>query len=715
MTPNQQYEHEKDVDLAGVFSRVWRSKFRLLMSAIIVTALVFVALQLISPRYRSEARILIRASDSVLVTPGTDGRAVQNDLDDPGIASQVELLQSRAIASKVIDTLDLKSRTEFNNTLGFSPVRTIMSLIGLSDGGRSVTVEDRVIEAYFDRLKVFQADRARVVVVQFWSHDPELAAAVPNLISQEYLKLQEELKRGAGPDELRKLEPEIQRLQESVVAAEAAVADFRESSDLMQGRDNDTLATQELSELSTELSRVRAQLSTAEANAAAVRRALESGSLDAAASVLNSPLIQRLRERQVTLNAQLAELSTTLLSGHPRIQRLRSQVNTLTRQINEEARKIEASLQEEADVARDREQDLVQRRNQLKSEAGRVGRAQVELRSLEREADAQRELLNSYLLRFKEATSRQNREFVPADAYVFSKAQVQSKAYFPKKVPILAATFFGTLVLGAMITLANGMLGASSSAHTPVAAYQSKRDVASDGQSIENRSPASETEPVVQDPDPAPPMVPDMATLADPILPSGVTSSAVTAKSLAMLGRARIAVLSPEGPEASAGTVVLARYLASQSGNVIVVDLTGGGDSTKLMLGRNDLPGIKDVMAGQARFSEAIHGDEASVAHIMPNGSTDAETAAEHATRLPSIIDALQKTYDFVLVDCGSADVGGLTRISNASTVNIVNVIKPDSPMVQMAGTMLTHAGYRAPLVVHATDRERRLAGLEAA
>ncbi|MEO1397496.1 MAG: GumC family protein, partial [Pseudomonadota bacterium] len=423
MAGEHELTRDVDVDLGGIFAGIWRNKGRILIASLIVTLLTFFVLQVISPRYRSEARILIRAGDPVLSAPDNAQRPSQNDLDDSGIASQVQLLQSRTIARKVIEKLKLLEKAEFDPARNRSTIDNILSLIGLSDDPRGVTAEDRVLETYYKRLKVFQAERSRVVVVQFWSKNPKLAASVPNAISQEYLALQEELKRGAAPDELKRLEPELESLRQKVVAAEAAVADFRSSSDLLAGRDNQSLATQELSELSTELGRVRAQLSRAEANASAVSRALNSGSLDSASSVLQSPLIQRLRERQVTLNSELAEISTTLLPGHPRVQRLRSQLTTLTRQISSEARKIQSSLQEEARVARSREQDLIQRRNQLKSEAGRVGRAQVELRSLEREADAQRQLLNSYLVRFKEATSRQNREFLPADAYVFAEAK----------------------------------------------------------------------------------------------------------------------------------------------------------------------------------------------------------------------------------------------------------------------------------------------------
>ncbi len=72
---------------------------------------------------------------------------------------------------------------------------------------------------------------------------------------------------------------------------------------------------------------------------------LDSGaSLDALPEVMSSQLIQRLRERQVQLKADIADLSTTLLDNHPRIRALRSQLTDLDRQIRTEAENVLKAL-----------------------------------------------------------------------------------------------------------------------------------------------------------------------------------------------------------------------------------------------------------------------------------------------------------------------------------------------------------------------------------
>ncbi len=161
-----------------------------------------------------------------------------------------------------------------------------------------------------------------------------------------------------------------------------------------------------------------------------------------------SGLIQRLRERQVQLKADIADLSTTLLDNHPRIKALRSQLGDLDGQIRSEAQKVLKGIETELQTAQFREKDLVASLNTLKAESARVGEDEVELRALEREANSQRDLLESYLTRYREAASRKDRNYLPADARIFSRAvEIPSEAYFPKNIPMIGAAFAGSLIM----------------------------------------------------------------------------------------------------------------------------------------------------------------------------------------------------------------------------------------------------------------------------
>ncbi len=256
--------------------------------------------------------------------------------------------------------------------------------------------------------------------MQYNSASPETAKNVANALANQYIMFQQAAKLESNDDATGWLAPEIDDLRNRVRDAEKKVADYRASRGLLIGQSNSTIATQQLSEVSTELTRVRTSRASAEAKAESIRKSLASGApIDTLPDVVASGMMQRLAERRIQVNAQIADLSTTLLEGHPRIKALRSQLADLDQQIRIEGRKLVASLDNEVSAAKLREDELNRELNRVKAQAAQAGDQEVELRALEREATAQRQLLETYLTRYREAASRTDRNYVPVDARVF--------------------------------------------------------------------------------------------------------------------------------------------------------------------------------------------------------------------------------------------------------------------------------------------------------
>src|SRR5437773_11824836 len=166
----------------------------------------------------------------------------------------------------------------------------------------------------------------------------------------------------------------------------------------------------------TQLYHARAQKSDAESKARLIREMLQSGKPIEASEVLNSELIRRLAEQRVTLRAQLAEQSSTLLPQHPRIKELRAQITDLDQQIRVEGERLARSLENDAKIAGARLETLTSTLDQLKRQAASTSDQDVQLRALERESKAQRDLFESYLAKYREASARDSIAAAPADA-----------------------------------------------------------------------------------------------------------------------------------------------------------------------------------------------------------------------------------------------------------------------------------------------------------
>ncbi len=246
--------------------------------------------------------------------------------------------------------------------------------------------EDKLLERYFERLAVYQVDRSRVISIEFQSQDPVFAAQVANAVAEGYLKLQRQAKQDAIKQAGQWLSREIERLRTRVAEAESKVEEFRVKSNLYVGPNNNTLSAMSLGDLNTQLAAARTRKADAETKAKLIRDILKSGRPVETSEVLNSELIRRLNEQRVTLRAQLAEQSSTLLGQHPRIKELNAQISDLEAQTRIAADKLARSFENDARLASAQADAILTALNQQKSMSGNLNAQDVQLRALERDA-----------------------------------------------------------------------------------------------------------------------------------------------------------------------------------------------------------------------------------------------------------------------------------------------------------------------------------------
>jgi len=449
-----------EIDVGSLLLVLWRRKGWVIFWTLVGLALAAAFLLLVDPVYRTDARILIERRETVFTRPNDEKNvSVSPDFDVLTLASQVEVLRSRSILKPVAEKLKLAQVAEFDPLLeaeagSRNPIAGILALIGFQNNNVNDTREGRVLGALSDKLAVYSVGDSRVVAVQVTSKDPVLAAEIANAISDEYILTQrvDDGIRAKGASQF--LESEIENLRARVDQSERAVEEFRASADLIAVDSESTLTKQQLSETLTLMSEVSAQRAAAEAKSDQIRRLISSGAaLDSSSDVQGSPLIQRLREQQVALKARIVDLQTSLLPNHPQVQAARSQLKDLEEEIARQALLIARALEGDAQIAKARQQELEQQVARLKTATARANQQEIKLRALERDARSQRELLETYLMRFRESTARQNSELLPVNARVISKANAPVKRHFPKVGPTLSVAGFAGGFLSCLFIL----------------------------------------------------------------------------------------------------------------------------------------------------------------------------------------------------------------------------------------------------------------------
>lgn len=707
MSGSRDLTNDVDIDLKGLFSAIGRKKFLILFITLIAGAVIFGLTSTISPRYKSDAQILIKKRESVFTRIQTNEYSpTGGEFDEQAVGSQVLILNSDDLASRVIKKLNLESHPEFQKKASepglidlakslVSPSRDTLSVDEQS--GSDTIVDPGVLKQFKEQLLVYSADKSRVAVVEFWSTDRKLAKLVPNTLAQTYLDFTRAATLESDRSATGFLAPEIDELRQQVKDAEAKAAEFRSNSDILLGNNNALLATQQLSEVSSELSRVRAEAANAEAKVASIRAALESGgSLDVIPEVISSPLIQRLRERQVTIQGEISQLSTTLLPNHPRIKALNSQLPEIERQIRIAARNILTSLENNVDLARKQEAALRQDVNRLKAESARVGEAEVQLRALEREANAQRERLESYLGRFNEAQSRQASGYVPSEARIIEHAVLPSESYFPKVIPFTLAGMLGAAILSILGVLAVELL--SGRAFKPMREI-GENDVPEKLKPAAAPAMAPAMNDLMRDENPTVAAPPSRAVAND----RDVFGISFAMQAIESLGNSAVAVISPNGGVTTPTAIEVLHYLAGRGHSTVLTDFTADALATGKLLGSAELPGLFDVLAGRTTLREVLFADANSTAHVLAPGN--AKQGAADPARLAQLVDALRNNYDFCLFDCGCAGLDGLASIADQETVIIIPVDAHNISDCKAMERLLKQAGYSETLMVRANVR----------
>ncbi len=665
---------DAEFDFPALGAALWRNKWKILGPTLLVAILTLIVVQIIPPKYQSESRVLIEGRDNVFLRPDADkDQFDRNTVDEQTVTSQVQLVLSRDLARAVIAKLRLDKNPEFDPALnGISPIKRILGKLGLIKDPASMTPEERVLEAYYDRLTAYAIDKSRVIVIDFLSQDPQIAANVANAIADEYLVRQRAAKQDQARTAVDWLSGEIQAMQKRVADAEAKVAAFRGDTNLLVGPNDTTLSAQQLGDFNAQIAAARAQKADAEAKSKIIREMLKSGQPIEASDVLNSELIRRLSEQRVTLRAQLAEQSTSLGDRHPRIKELKAQIADLDEQIRIEAARTARSFENDARIASARLDALTANFDQLKNQAASTNERNVELQSLVRDAKAQRDLLESYLAKYREATARQTLNSAPADARVISRASVSNIPAYPKKLPSVLIATVATLMLSCGFVLTKELLSVPGRATPPVVSRVEPRIAAAD--------PAVELAPAAKAP---PPAVERNAAVTE------------VAESLHRAGAARIAVLGMvNGGKTGETAIKLARSLAGD-GHVLLAGIEPKNSPIAAVSSDPEASGLAELTSGTASFRDIIDKDMQSSAHVIsPGRATVDRMTLLSSPRLAPSFDALGRTYDYIVVDAGLAEGADLEAIGELAPQAVLLTDAAADEAVDAARQRLLAAGF---------------------
>lgn len=379
-------EAEMEIDLRQYWRIVMRYKWGIFGLAFSITVLATLIVFSIEPVYRATATLLIEQKQAKVVT-------IQEVYDMDGgnkeyLQTQFEIIKSRELATRVVQTLKLEQQPEFLPKSGDD--KSSFSIdwrkwLPQGHGENPLPTEEqltaRVVDRFMDHLSIEPVRNTQLVKINFESRDPQLATKVVNAMAQAYIDSQMEARIAMTEQAAGWLTERLSFLKSALEQSEQRLQAYREKNDIV-----------------------------------------ETGTVDGLSGVLalNAKQLQDINERVLEAQFKLSEVSQRYGPKHPSYQQAELDLN-------------------EALVAL----------QMARKTAQEVSRKQFGLQELQREVDTNSNLYDTFFTRIKEAN--ETRQLETANARVVDKAVVPDKPVKPLKGLTMMLAFILSTMLGTML------------------------------------------------------------------------------------------------------------------------------------------------------------------------------------------------------------------------------------------------------------------------
>jgi len=455
---------------------------------LLIAACIFVAAAIaawivsaVTPLYQAEGQLLL----------GEQGRGDQSSdlqasqlLNNSVIEGELAILRSSSLLARVVERLNLVETTEFNISLRpaeelslvgaivdqvlgtiedtvklFLPKPPEYTGIDGSDGEDGATSElqraamanpetngefGEAIQLVRKSIRVRQLGASFVVSVQATSSDPQISAAVSNTVMTEYIRFIADKRYAAATKFTKFLESRVAELAVTLEASEREALAFRAV--LESDADSSARLNQQMRELTSKLVDARAELAEASSRSARAGEIRDESGLLAAADVLTSDVVLDFRTQLARMQGEMANSIRIFGPSSPQVVSIERSVTKLEKSLRREVERTILQLDNTVQIYDINVGALEQSLRRLEGLILTRSNDQIQLNQLTKVAEANRNIYEDFLGRFKQTSGIQNLQ--TADAEVLSFASPPSAPTSPNKKLTVALSSVGGLFLG---------------------------------------------------------------------------------------------------------------------------------------------------------------------------------------------------------------------------------------------------------------------------
>jgi uncharacterized protein involved in exopolysaccharide biosynthesis len=418
--------------VAGVMAFARRNGGKIAVLAVVLFVVGCALLSILPVRYAATALVVVdprearvTAEQEVLPGIGQDAAALQ---------SLIEIAKSDGFLRPLIDQLKVAED---------------------DDIAHGETNPAKILDKFRGRLDISRRGLTYVIAMTFVSNNPQQAARYANAIAEAFVTSQSQVHTDATDEAAGFLNSRLKTLSDRLRTSEDAVAAYKAEHRIVNAGRESTTRQLRVTELTQQASAARLRAEEAKNRYEQAQRDLKANVDSPSGS--RTDLLTMLRAQRTQLNDQIAQKRAVLGERHPDLIISLNQLSELNRQIDIERKRAIDSAKSDYETLLDQQKSL---ENQLKSFEGDMlvdGQAAVKLQELQRDADANRNIYEQFLSRFK--TTDEQRRLQSSQAKVVSGATAPTRPTRPSLSLILVALAIGSMLMSVAIIALSEVLG----------------------------------------------------------------------------------------------------------------------------------------------------------------------------------------------------------------------------------------------------------------
>jgi chain length determinant protein EpsF len=412
------------MDLANLLL-VLRARKKIVLTTLMVTVLVTVVVSLLLPKtYKATSSLVMNYKG---VDPLT-GLTMPGQLLPGYMATQIDIITSKNVALRVVDSLKLAN----------SPA--VIEQFNADTDGKG-TVRDWLADLLLRKLDIVPSRESSVVDISFKGSDPQFVAAVANAFSDEYQKVNIQLKVEPMKKAAAYFNDQTKLLRDNVEVAQSRLSKYQQEHGIVSVDNRLDVESNRLNDLSAQLVMAQGQLMEASSRQ---RMAQGSSGIDSP-DVASNPLIQNLKIGLGNAEGKLAEMGQRLQANHPQYVAAKAEVEKLRRDLNEALKATSNSVSNNAAILQQREAAIRSAMQEQKNKVLELNRTRDEMGVLAKDVESAQRAFDNASLRFSQTKIEGQSD--QSDIAVLNPATPPAEPSSPKVLlNTVLSVFLGTLL-----------------------------------------------------------------------------------------------------------------------------------------------------------------------------------------------------------------------------------------------------------------------------